>query len=95
MRACPNFSVNIQCQYKYYKERAKSMIIIIFCCWDTGLPYGLHIRITPHGPSTGWSVLTSANAAMTNGLTCLPKHGGTRDSKYLVTHLMTDQRCLT
>jgi hypothetical protein len=31
----------------------------------------------------------------TNGLTCLPKHGGAQDNKFLVTHPMTDQRCLT
>jgi hypothetical protein len=30
-----------------------------------------------------------------NGLTCLPKNGGGRDNIYLVTHPMTDQRCLT
>jgi hypothetical protein len=40
-------------------------------------------------------VLTTANAAGTNGLTCLPKHGGAQDNKFLVTHPMTDQRCLT
>ncbi|RVE43152.1 hypothetical protein evm_012197 [Chilo suppressalis] len=42
----------------------------------------------PRGPSADWWVLTYA--AGTNGLTCLPKHGGTRDSKFLVTHPMTD-----
>jgi hypothetical protein len=36
-----------------------------------------------------------AKAAGTNGLTCLPKHGGTQDNKFLVTHSMTDQRYLT
>jgi hypothetical protein len=40
-------------------------------------------------------VLTIANAAGTNGLTWLPKHGGAQDIAFLVTHLMTDQRCLT
>jgi hypothetical protein len=40
-------------------------------------------------------VLTTANAAGTNGLTCLPKHGGNRDNKFLVTHPITHQRCLT
>jgi hypothetical protein len=30
----------------------------------------------------GWT----ANAAGTNGLTCLPRHGGARDDKVLVTH---------
>jgi hypothetical protein len=36
----------------------------------------------------------TANKAGTNGLTCLPKHGGARDSKFLVTHPMIDQFCL-
>jgi hypothetical protein len=36
----------------------------------------------PRGPSAGWWVLTTANAAGTNGLTCLPKHGGSRDNKF-------------
>jgi hypothetical protein len=31
----------------------------------------------------------------TNGLRCLSKHGVARDIKFLVTHPMTDQRCLT
>jgi hypothetical protein len=31
----------------------------------------------------------------TNGFTCLPKHEGARDNKFLITHPMTDQRCLT
>jgi hypothetical protein len=48
----------------------------------------------PRGPSAGWWVLTTANAAKTNSLTCLPKHGGARDNKVLVTHLITDQPCL-
>jgi hypothetical protein len=41
-------------------------------------------------------VLTTANAAGTNGLTWLPKHGGARDNKFLGTHPMTDyrERCL-
>jgi hypothetical protein len=59
--------------------------------------YGLHIRRTghnpPHGPSANWR-LTTANAAGTNGLTSLTKHGGARDNKFLVTH-PTDQCCLT
>jgi hypothetical protein len=38
--------------------------------------------------------LTIANAAETNGLMCVPKHGGARDNKFLVTHPMTDQRYL-
>ncbi|RVE46685.1 hypothetical protein evm_008648 [Chilo suppressalis] len=50
----------------------------------------------PRGPSADWRVLTTADAAGTNGLTCLPKHGGTRDRRYLVTHPMTDhcESCL-
>jgi hypothetical protein len=46
-------------------------------CWGTGLPYGLHLRKTGHNPPRGpsaWWVLTTANAAGNNGLTCLPKH---------------------
>jgi hypothetical protein len=39
--------------------------------------------------------LTTANAAGTNGLTYLPTHGGARNNNFLVTHPMTDQRCLT
>ncbi|RVE53449.1 hypothetical protein evm_001819 [Chilo suppressalis] len=37
----------------------------------------------PRGPSADWWVLTTADAAGTNGLTCLPKHGIARDSKFL------------
>jgi hypothetical protein len=52
-----------------------------------------------HGPSSepraGWWVLTTAKAAGTNGLTCLPKHEEARDNNFLVTPPMTDQRCLT
>jgi hypothetical protein len=65
----------------------------------TGLLYGLHIKRTGHNPprepSAGWWVLTTANAAGTNGLTCLQKHGGAQDNHFLVTYTMTDQRCLT
>ncbi|RVE44488.1 hypothetical protein evm_010892 [Chilo suppressalis] len=51
----------------------------------------------PRGPSADWWMLTTADAAGTNGLTFLPKHGGIRDSKFLVTHPMTDhcESCLT
>jgi hypothetical protein len=52
-------------------------------CWGRGLPCGLQIRRTghnpPHGPSVDWWVLTTANAAGTNGLTCFSKHGGAQD----------------
>jgi hypothetical protein len=34
-------------------------------------------------------VLKIANATGTNGLTCLPKYGGARDNKFLVTHPKT------
>jgi hypothetical protein len=61
----------------------------------TGLPYGLYIRNTTHNPPRGRWLPTTANATGTDGLTCLPKHGGARDSKFLITHPMTDQRCLT
>ncbi|RVE40597.1 hypothetical protein evm_014753 [Chilo suppressalis] len=44
----------------------------------------------PRGPSADGRALTTVDAAGTNGLTCLPEHGGTRDSKFLDTHLMTD-----
>ncbi|RVE46156.1 hypothetical protein evm_009230 [Chilo suppressalis] len=44
----------------------------------------------PRGPSADWWVLTTVDTAGTNGLTCLPKHGGAGDSKFLVTHPMTD-----
>jgi hypothetical protein len=61
--------------------------------------HGLHIRRTghntPRGPSAGWWVLTTVNVAGINGLTCLPKHGEVQDNKFLVTHSMTDLRCLT
>ncbi|RVE40995.1 hypothetical protein evm_014355 [Chilo suppressalis] len=43
----------------------------------------------PCGPSADWRMLTTADAAGTNGLTCLPKHGGTRDRRFLITHPMT------
>jgi hypothetical protein len=44
----------------------------------------------PRGPSAGWWVLMTANAAGTNGFTCFPKHGGTRDNKFFVTHPITN-----
>ncbi|RVE42264.1 hypothetical protein evm_013072 [Chilo suppressalis] len=49
---------------------------------------------TPEKKLAYWRVLTTADAAGTNGLTCLPKHGGTRD---VVTHPMSDhcESCLT
>jgi hypothetical protein len=58
------------------------IIIIIRLLMSTLLgtnhPYGLHKRRTghnpPRGPSADWWVLTTANAAGTNSLTCLRKH---------------------
>jgi hypothetical protein len=59
--------------------------------------YGSHIRRTGQSPprerSADWWVLTTANAAGTNGLKCLPKQGA-RDNKFMVTHPKTDQCCL-
>jgi hypothetical protein len=37
-------------------------------------------------PSADWWVLTTANAAGTNGWTWLPNHGGALDNKFLITH---------
>ncbi|RVE53010.1 hypothetical protein evm_002308 [Chilo suppressalis] len=52
---------------------------------------------SPRGSNVDWRVLTTADAAGTDGLTCLPKHGETRDRRFLVTHPMTDhcESCLT
>jgi hypothetical protein len=56
-------------------------------CWGTDFPYALHIRRTFHiprsRPSLNWWVPTISNAAGTNGLACLTKHGGVRDNKFL------------
>ncbi|RVE40927.1 hypothetical protein evm_014423 [Chilo suppressalis] len=41
----------------------------------------------PRGPSADWRVLTTADAAGPNGLTSLPKHGGTRDGRFLEDHI--------
>jgi hypothetical protein len=53
-------------------------------------------------PCTGTSQITdrssssanTANTAWTDGLTCLQKHGGAPNNKFLVTHPMTHQYCL-
>jgi hypothetical protein len=58
--------------------------------WITHMSYH-----PPRGPSARWWVLTTANEVGTNGLTCLSKHVGARNNKFLVTHPMTDQCCLT
>ncbi|RVE44932.1 hypothetical protein evm_010431 [Chilo suppressalis] len=51
----------------------------------------------PRGPSANWWVLTTADAAGTNYLTSLPKHGGTRGRRFSVTHPMADhcESCLS
>jgi hypothetical protein len=77
---------------KYYlgQHRGKSSLSAYWCphCWGIDLPYGLHIRTTghnqPRGSRVDWWVLTTANAAGTNGLTCLQKHGGASDNKFNV-----------
>jgi hypothetical protein len=51
--------------------------------------------ITYQAGLADWWVLKTVNAAGTDGLTCLPKHGGSRDYNFLITYLMTEQRCLT
>ncbi|RVE40569.1 hypothetical protein evm_014780, partial [Chilo suppressalis] len=49
----------------------------------------------PRGPSADWRVLTTADAAGTNGLTCLPKHGGTRDRRFLdLSQLVMERTCV-
>jgi hypothetical protein len=55
-----------------------------------GLPTRRTDHSPPRGPSEDWWVLMTANAAGTNGLTCLPKHGGARNGKVLVIHPKTD-----
>ncbi|RVE42171.1 hypothetical protein evm_013179 [Chilo suppressalis] len=51
----------------------------------------------PRGLNAYLRVLTTADAAGTNGLTSLLKHGGTRDRRFLAIHPMTDhcESCLT
>jgi hypothetical protein len=80
--------------YSYDTISTIIIISLLMSYWGTGLPYGLLTRRTGHNsPSADWWVLTTANATGTNSLTFLPKHGA-RDNKFLVTHPMTDQRCL-
>ncbi|RVE46394.1 hypothetical protein evm_008928 [Chilo suppressalis] len=47
-------------------------------------------HIPPRLSRADWWVLTTADAAGTNGLTYLPKHGQTQDRRLLVDHPMTD-----
>jgi hypothetical protein len=86
----------------YYNFTITTVFIIISLLMSSLLGHRHSLRITheengpypPRGPSAGWRMLTTANAAGTNGLMCLPKHGGARDNKFLVNHPITDQRCL-
>jgi hypothetical protein len=88
----------------FIKKRKKrffmvSLLMSLLLRQAPGFAYGLHIKRTGHNPprvpSADWWMLTTANTAGSNGLTCLLKHGKARDNKFLVTHPMTDQRCLT
>jgi hypothetical protein len=88
-------------RYLCYPSGDKAWVVCMYIknvAWGTGLPYGLHIRkraITHHAGPVDWWVLTTANTVGPNCLTCLPKYGGAWSNKFLVTHPMTDQRCLT
>jgi hypothetical protein len=69
-------------------------MFFIMLCKDKIIKIGFLIVYTPGrlsdvNPCKLESVLTTANAAETNSLTCLPRHGGTQDYKFLVTHPMT------
>jgi hypothetical protein len=80
-----------------FKQKHHQPINVLSTYWGTGLLYVLHIRRPGHNPprepSGGWCVLLTANATLTNSLTCLPKHAGVRDKKILVTHPITDRCC--
>jgi hypothetical protein len=57
------------------------------CQYITFKYYSVHTKILFYGPSKEISLklewlLTIANATETNGLTCLPKHGGARGNKF-------------
>ncbi|CAG9783586.1 unnamed protein product [Diatraea saccharalis] len=89
-------NVCIQCQFHHIISPA----LLRPHCRGSGLPYGWLRRMghdPPRWPNADWRVLTTANAAGTNGLTCLPKHGVARDNNFLVTHPVTDpcESCLT
>jgi hypothetical protein len=62
-------------------------------CCDKDSAFIFYDRPAWRQPSLGMEwVLTTANAARTNTLTCHPKHGRTRDNILVIT--MTDQRWL-
>jgi hypothetical protein len=48
----------------------------------------------PREPSAGWWVLTTANTAGTNGLTCLPKHGGALDDRPMLFRCISKEKIL-
>jgi hypothetical protein len=54
-----------------------------------------HKENGPYPTTRAQCGLVGANTAGPNGFSCLPKHVGARNNKFLVTHLMTDQTCLT
>jgi hypothetical protein len=71
------------CLYMFKYVKSSSSAYLRPYCWSTGLPYGLLTRRRGHNLPRRLSealwVLTTANTAGANGLTCLPKHGGARD----------------
>jgi ABC-type multidrug transport system fused ATPase/permease subunit len=73
---CKSFLLNIHSNTLYIVVWYSSLSVYPNC-WSTGFPYGLWIKTTgrnpPRKPSAGRWVLTTANAAGSKGLTCLPK----------------------
>jgi hypothetical protein len=76
-------------------DRLISYIISLLISPLLGHRPSLWITHKKNGPSADWWVLTTANTAGTNGSACLPKHWRARNITFLVTHLKTDQCCLT
>jgi hypothetical protein len=50
--------------------------------------WALLMEDTRKRPSVNLSAVYANADPGTNGLTCVPKHGGASDNQYLVTHLM-------
>ncbi|RVE41191.1 hypothetical protein evm_014158 [Chilo suppressalis] len=70
---------------KVYNHHHHHQPINVPTAWAQAFPMdgiGRSGHDPPRGPSADWRVLTTADAAGTNGLTCLPKHGGARDSNF-------------
>ncbi|RVE46213.1 hypothetical protein evm_009103 [Chilo suppressalis] len=66
---------------------SSSMILLTWCAVITTLAFpmdgiGRLGHDPPREPSANWWVLTTADAAGTNGLTCFPKHGRAGDSNF-------------